>query len=59
MFGYAVILPLLLVTITLATRTYYGGHVLNIKTWAVVISSVAIVAGKSLSIHSTQGTFGN
>jgi len=44
-FGYGVVLPLLLVTVILATKTTYGGHVLKIKTWAVVLASVAIVAG--------------
>jgi len=44
-FGYGVVLPLLLVTVILATKTYYGEHVLKIKTWAVVLASIAIVAG--------------
>lgn len=44
-FGYAVILPLLLATVILATRTYYGGRVLHIRTWVVVLAGVAIVAG--------------
>lgn len=43
--GYVIILPMIAVTFILATRTYYGGHVLNIKTWAVVLASVAIIAG--------------
>ncbi|KAF8455284.1 eukaryotic cytochrome b561-domain-containing protein [Kalaharituber pfeilii] len=43
--GYLVILPLLLVTLILATRTYYGAKVLHIKTWAVVLASLAVVLG--------------
>lgn len=43
--GYVVVLPMIAVTLILATRTYYGGHVLNLKTWAAVLASVAIVAG--------------
>ncbi|KAF8456683.1 eukaryotic cytochrome b561-domain-containing protein [Terfezia claveryi] len=44
-FGYAVILPMLLVTIILATGTYYGASVLHLKTWAAVLAGIAIVAG--------------
>lgn len=44
-FGYAIILPMLLITAILATRTEYGGHVLHLKTWAIVLAGVAIVAG--------------
>ncbi|KAF8421434.1 eukaryotic cytochrome b561-domain-containing protein [Tirmania nivea] len=44
-FGYTIILPMLLVTVILATKTYYGGRVLHIKTWAVVLAEIAIVAG--------------
>lgn len=43
--GYTIILPLLLVTVVLATRTNYGGRVLKIKTWAVVLAGVAVVLG--------------
>ncbi|RPB20625.1 hypothetical protein L211DRAFT_791944, partial [Terfezia boudieri ATCC MYA-4762] len=44
-FGYAIILPMLLVTVILATGTYYGAHVLHLKTWAAVLAVIAIVAG--------------
>ena len=44
-FGYAIILPMLLVSVILSTKTYYGAHVLNIKTWATVLAGIAIVGG--------------
>jgi len=44
-FGYAIILPMLLASVILSTKTYYGAHVLNIKTWATVLAGIAIVAG--------------
>lgn len=44
-FGYAIILPMLLVTVVLATTTYYGARILHIKTWAIVLAGIAIVAG--------------
>jgi len=44
-FGYAVILPLLLVTAVAATLTPYVVTVLHISTWPLVLASLAIVLG--------------
>ena len=44
-FGYVVILPLLLVTAVAATYTYYVANVLQIKTWPVVLACLAIFMG--------------
>jgi len=44
-FGYAVILPLLLITVIAATWTGYGAKILKIRTWAVVLAALAIVTG--------------
>jgi len=42
--GYT-ILSLLLLNVVLATRTFYGGNILGIKTWATVLGAVLVVAG--------------
>lgn len=53
-FGYVVILPMLLVTVILATKTYYSAHVLHIKTWAVVLAGIAIMAGTYPRVKSSK-----
>ncbi|KAI5798003.1 hypothetical protein DFH27DRAFT_97113 [Peziza echinospora] len=45
MTGYALILPLILLTIILATKTQYATSVLGLRTWAVVLAAVAVVGG--------------
>ncbi|KAA8900455.1 hypothetical protein FN846DRAFT_909282 [Sphaerosporella brunnea] len=42
--GYVLVL-LLLVNVVLATKTYYAGKVLGIRTWAAVVGSLLVVAG--------------
>ena len=44
-FGYFVILPLLLITTIFATFTPYVAGVLKISTWPVVLACLAIVLG--------------
>jgi hypothetical protein len=42
--GY-VLFTLMLVTVCAATRTEYNLNVLHIRTWAVVVSSILVLAG--------------
>ncbi|KAA8909114.1 hypothetical protein FN846DRAFT_943556, partial [Sphaerosporella brunnea] len=42
--GYVLVL-LVLVNIVLATKTYYAGKVLRIRTWATVVGGLLVVAG--------------
>ncbi|KYK55251.1 hypothetical protein DCS_07214 [Drechmeria coniospora] len=44
-FAYAIVLPLLLLTVLFSTRTDYVAHVLNIPWWSLLVASVLIVAG--------------
>jgi hypothetical protein len=42
--GYT-ILTLVLVNVILATKTFYGGSILKIKTWVTVLGSILVVLG--------------
>jgi len=56
-FGYVVILPLLLTTAVAATFTPYASHVLKISTWPVVLACLAIVFGiyRRINISKLKG----
>ncbi|KJR86989.1 cytochrome b561 [Sporothrix schenckii 1099-18] len=49
--GYAVVLPLLLVTVATATATDYNVNVLDIRLWAVLVAVGLVVVGVYPRIH--------
>lgn len=58
--GYTILL-FQIITAALATKTYYGAHVLHIKTWLVVLAGALVILGvyprikkQKVAIFSTQ-----